>query len=589
MRNKRVLPALLGSVALTLGLVTVTTSINKEVVNAAEVTATLSFASTAQRTEFSTTKQVWEQNGITFTNNKAKSTNAVADYSNPVRLYQNSEIVVETSVGGNISKIEFDCNSDSYATALKNSISSDASISSDKVTVTFSSPVSSYTIEKLSAQVRLDSISITYSGGATNNVDLEEKIEEYYNEGNYIKNTTINLNTASMLELKTYDKGFHNNADDLVRKTYFSPDALWMSRSSGKYSYYGTAENGDLTYGTAESPLVKPESVSSAASFANRENNDIWRDKTENGKGMEGYYWTLKDLMDTTDCDWNKSGKVYSTSNEIVIEKFKAITAPCYLGFNKNYENYITFTSAEIEEKEGALELRLVAKEETGKFTNKDGIFSQAFIEHEHTYHVYNDEEYTINEEGHTYTCLFCDKTKFDEHHGGAATTESKAVCEKCGEEYGELLEAGEPQSVALFELGANGSATHTDGSGKTSYSETIDGYTLSISNGTNMYTGARDAKGNSCIKFGTSSKVGSMQFVVPDEVVKVVVYVAQYKANATKVTINGKTYTITTASNNGAYTAIEIDTSSTKTVKFATASGGVRCMLNTIEFLAVQ
>lgn len=588
MRNKRVLPALLGSVALTLGLVTVTTSINKEVVNAAEeeATATLSFADKANRTEISNSKQVWEQNGITFTNNKASSTTNVADYQNPVRLYASSSITVE--MDADISKIVFDCNNDSYATALKNSISSGASISSDKVTVTFSSPVSSYTVEKLSGQVRLDSISITYSGGATNNVDLEDKIEEYYNEGNYIKNTTINLNDEAMVELKTYDKGFHNNADDLVRKTYFSPDALWMSRSSGKYSYYGTAENGDLTYGTAESPLVKPESVSSAASYANRENNDIWRDKSENGKGMEGYYWTLKDLMDTTDCGWSKTGNVYSTSNEIVIEKFKAITAPCYLGFNENYENYITFTSAEIEEKEGALELRLVAKEETGKFTNKEGIFSQAFIEHEHTYHVYNDEEYTINEEGHTYTCLFCDETKFDEHYGGAPTTEEKAVCEKCGEEYGELLPSGEPQSVATFEFGANGSATHADGSGKTSYSETINGYTLSIS-GSGMYTNARDAKGNSCIKFGAKSSAGSMKFTVPANVVEVKIYVAKYKSNTTKIKVNDKSYTLTKNSDNGQYDEIVIDTSSTKTVEFTTVSGGYRCMLNTIVFVAVS
>ena len=48
--------------------------------------ATLSFADKAQRTSFSTTQQVWAQDGITFTNNKASSTNSVADYAKPVRL-----------------------------------------------------------------------------------------------------------------------------------------------------------------------------------------------------------------------------------------------------------------------------------------------------------------------------------------------------------------------------------------------------------------------------------------------------------------------------------------------------------------------
>lgn len=48
-------------------------------------TATLSFADKAQRTSFSTAQQVWEQNGITFTNNKASSTTNVADFNVSLR------------------------------------------------------------------------------------------------------------------------------------------------------------------------------------------------------------------------------------------------------------------------------------------------------------------------------------------------------------------------------------------------------------------------------------------------------------------------------------------------------------------------
>lgn len=130
---------------------------------AEETTATLSFDNKAQRTEFSSTKQVWKQNGITFTNNKSASTNAVADYAKPVRLYAGSNIVVEFA-DGNITKIVFDCNSSSYATALKNSIGTTAttSVSSDKVTVTFSEAINSFTISKLTAQVRLDALTVTY-------------------------------------------------------------------------------------------------------------------------------------------------------------------------------------------------------------------------------------------------------------------------------------------------------------------------------------------------------------------------------------------------------------------------------------------
>ena len=128
------------------------------------ITATLSFADKAQRTSFSTSQQVWEQNGITFTNDKSSSTNNVADYANPVRLYAKSKVTV--AAPGNITKIVFDCNSASYATTLKPSIGTvtgaSVSASSDKVTVTFTSSVASFVISSLSAQVRMDSLEVTY-------------------------------------------------------------------------------------------------------------------------------------------------------------------------------------------------------------------------------------------------------------------------------------------------------------------------------------------------------------------------------------------------------------------------------------------
>ena len=136
------------------------------------------------------------------------------------------------------------------------------------------------------------------------------------------------------------------------------------------------------------------------------------------------------------------------------------------------------------------------------------------------------------------------------------------------------------------FTLGANGSASHADGSSATTYSETVDGYKLDITGGNKMYTGARDAKGNSCIKFGTSSAVGSCSFTVPNDVSSVIIYVAKYKSNTSKFSVNGTAYNLTKNSNDGAYDAITVDTTSNKTVKIATASGGVRAMINTIKYV---
>ena len=168
--------------------------------------------------------------------------------------------------------------------------------------------------------------------------------------------------------------------------------------------------------------------------------------------------------------------------------------------------------------------------------------------------------------------------------------TYENGACTGCGEEDPNAGGEGgetpvEPTILATFTLGANGSASHVDGSEKTTYTETVNGYTLNITEGSKMYTGARDAKGNSAIKLGTGSAAGKFLLTVPNDVTKVVIYVAKYKTNTSKVTINGTTYTLTNNSNNGEYDVIEIDTTTTKTITLTTVSGGYRAMVNTIEF----
>ncbi len=126
--------------------------------NLAGESCTLSFASKSQRTEYSTSKQVWEQNGITLTNNKGKGSN-VADYAGPARFYKNSEIIVEFI--SPIAKIEFTCNTTGYATALGSSISG-ASVSSKVVTVQLDGTSNTFVIEDLSGgQVRMDALTVT--------------------------------------------------------------------------------------------------------------------------------------------------------------------------------------------------------------------------------------------------------------------------------------------------------------------------------------------------------------------------------------------------------------------------------------------
>ena len=120
--------------------------------------ATLSFADKANRTVFTTSQQVWEQNGVKLINDKASSTSNVGDYAAPARFYQSSKLTVEYP---GITKIEFTCNNGSYATELKNSIKTGTvTVSGSVVTVVLDSAADSFVVASLAKQVRMDSLTV---------------------------------------------------------------------------------------------------------------------------------------------------------------------------------------------------------------------------------------------------------------------------------------------------------------------------------------------------------------------------------------------------------------------------------------------
>lgn len=124
-------------------------------------TGTVDFSDKTYRTEQDGNKQVWKQDGITVTNNKANSITNVADYANPARFYANSQLIIAAP---GMKRIEFTCNNSSYASALLKSIATNAVCTATSngsvVTVSFSNPVDNFTIEQLTAQVRINSLSV---------------------------------------------------------------------------------------------------------------------------------------------------------------------------------------------------------------------------------------------------------------------------------------------------------------------------------------------------------------------------------------------------------------------------------------------
>ena len=124
-----------------------------------EVTATLTFDDAAKRIVSTTTQQVWVENNITLTYNKADYNNNLAEYEKPVRFYANTTISLEAP--GNIESIEFACNTTAYATALMNAISG-SSVNGKIVTVTLDGSSSTVTY-KMTAQVRMDALTVKYA------------------------------------------------------------------------------------------------------------------------------------------------------------------------------------------------------------------------------------------------------------------------------------------------------------------------------------------------------------------------------------------------------------------------------------------
>ena len=142
---------------------------------------------------------------------------------------------------------------------------------------------------------------------------------------------------------------------------------------------------------------------------------------------------------------------------------------------------------------------------------------------------------------------------------------------------------------LATFTFGENKGSAHVDGNDLgTSKSYTENGYTLSLTNMTKVFGPAYDAKGNSCIKLG-AKVVGGFTFTVGGDVKQIIIYAAKYKAEASELSINSKTYTLTKASNDGQYDVIIVDTTTTKTIEVQTTSSGKRAMISTIEFLSAE
>ena len=118
--------------------------------------AKLSFADKAQRTSFSTTQQVWEQNGITLTNDKDASTSNVADYAGPARFYKGSKVTVTYT--STFTKVVFTTSGGKNFTS-ETVEGATVTVDGTTTTIEFAEPVSTFSFS-CANQVRVAELSI---------------------------------------------------------------------------------------------------------------------------------------------------------------------------------------------------------------------------------------------------------------------------------------------------------------------------------------------------------------------------------------------------------------------------------------------
>ena len=126
----------------------------------------ISFSDTTQRISYSTSKHVWGNGGLSFTNDKADSSTNIADYPSAnyahIRLYKDSKVTIACE-GMTKMAIVSESGSD-YKTAFTNSLISaglNYTLSGDTYTILFSELTDSVTIPMSGGQARLKSITVT--------------------------------------------------------------------------------------------------------------------------------------------------------------------------------------------------------------------------------------------------------------------------------------------------------------------------------------------------------------------------------------------------------------------------------------------
>lgn len=266
--------------------------------SAADGSATISFAPDENRISYSSSQQVWQENGITVTNNQGASTTAVRDKltDDHIRCYKSSEVIIEypgmTTIV--IDSVTYDDND--YAAPWTNSFDASlgtATVNDGDVTITLNNAVDSLTFATMSGQGRAYSITV-YTGNAKPPVADDEEEDK--------DDTTTS--TATLVDTPVAGTAYKLG---MIQENKSATDVYFITGAMANTYYFGTTT--DVT----ESPDVYLEEVSGGYNLyttvdgAKKYINMVVSDSHENAVYQDAaatvytYDATLKTLVTTLD------------------------------------------------------------------------------------------------------------------------------------------------------------------------------------------------------------------------------------------------------------------------------------------------
>ena len=283
-------------------------------------TATLTFdASKVNRLSYSTTEQVWFQNGITFTNSKESSTTNIGDYGNPVRLYKSSKFTIKAP--GNITKIVFNSaanesdDSKKYLDFLKTAVGNNV-VDGTKVTVELDGTSSSVTYT-MPGQVRLYDITVTYLGEAY----VPPTIESLEISGDY-QTVFTQGDTFAFGGTVTAKYDDESTRDVTTLSNFSGYDMNEVGTQTVTVSYEGKSATYDIE---VKAPVLTDKKQYTftitkddfnSTSYAANNNEKISIATASDGSKMEVKWTSYQVMNQNSTMQWQKSkGYIYNSTN----------------------------------------------------------------------------------------------------------------------------------------------------------------------------------------------------------------------------------------------------------------------------------